>query len=445
MSVRPALVVALVAFVVRVALIVAIPENYSMDAYQRWAGREHLLVQAWLPATQSLLFFVDALGGGILVARLLLSAVAALACGAGASLAAAFGTPRSAWLFLPVALFSPFLTWSTVPYQEGTFLALLLGGLALALREPTPTPRGLLLADLVMGGLALVRYEGWPVVLLYVAWRRDLRAGAALWGMGLWALVKSLGLLQPHLASPIDYADWAGLSHRFDPADYLKSWGDWAGDLFYSGALLFTVLGAGGVWLAFREGRRGVGLLVLIWLGQLVAVAGWMAGLETATLRMQVVSGVVAGIFGAAMAGRIWDQVGIALRSALGLGILAFCAAAFYGAYETARISVWSVHWEVELIETMESCEGCVYLVKPRARFGTRNRHDACEVLQGLGGLVVGRDFFCETWDWPIDEARITHEARWKKGGYVLSERGAAAPEEAPDAPNPVDPDPAGL
>ena len=33
---------------VRLALLEAYPDNYSMDAYQRWGGREHILIQGWL-------------------------------------------------------------------------------------------------------------------------------------------------------------------------------------------------------------------------------------------------------------------------------------------------------------------------------------------------------------------------------------------------------------
>ena len=37
-----------------------------MDAYQRWGGRAHLLVQDWLPATQTMVWGMASLGGGIM-------------------------------------------------------------------------------------------------------------------------------------------------------------------------------------------------------------------------------------------------------------------------------------------------------------------------------------------------------------------------------------------
>ena len=54
--VRFTLAVFVVHLAVRLALIATYPDNYSMDAYQRWGGRHHLLVQDWLPATQSILW-----------------------------------------------------------------------------------------------------------------------------------------------------------------------------------------------------------------------------------------------------------------------------------------------------------------------------------------------------------------------------------------------------
>ena len=32
------------------------------------------------------------------------------------------------------------------------------------------------------GAMALTRYEGWPVLFLYILWRRDRKALLALWG-----------------------------------------------------------------------------------------------------------------------------------------------------------------------------------------------------------------------------------------------------------------------
>ena len=49
-------------------------------------------------------------------------------------------------------------------------------------------------SDIVLGGLALVRYEGWPIAILYILWRRDLRATLAAWGMLSWLVIKAIGV-----------------------------------------------------------------------------------------------------------------------------------------------------------------------------------------------------------------------------------------------------------
>ena len=57
------IIIALIALLVRVLLIVWMPDAYQFDAYQRWAGRDYLYIQVWLPATQSLVWLVGKLGG----------------------------------------------------------------------------------------------------------------------------------------------------------------------------------------------------------------------------------------------------------------------------------------------------------------------------------------------------------------------------------------------
>ena len=63
---------------VRMALIGAVPGNYSFDGFQRWAGRESLLVQDWLPLTQSVLVANDWLGGDLHSARIILAVIASM-------------------------------------------------------------------------------------------------------------------------------------------------------------------------------------------------------------------------------------------------------------------------------------------------------------------------------------------------------------------------------
>ena len=277
---------------VRWALIAAYPENYSMDAYQRWGGREHVLVQDWLPVTQGLVWAVAKLGGGIDAMRLAMAVVGALAATAGAWVARVVGGPAAGWLFVPVGLFGPFLTWSVVPYQEGAFLAALFGGMAVALTAHSegrpPTHRAWRIADLLIGLLALVRYEGWPVVIVYIAWRRDARALIALWGAAVWLMCKASGL-EGHAASPISYADWEGIQARFTLTGLNHTLRRLLMQSIDTAGVLLIPAGVA-AWEALRRQRRPAAWLFgLVFAGQLAALAGWIVGLETATYRMQAV------------------------------------------------------------------------------------------------------------------------------------------------------------
>ena len=93
---------------VRLALIDAHPNNYSMDAYQRWGGRDHLLIQGWLPATQFFVWLTATLGGGILAMRVVLAIIGALAAAAGGWTARLMAGSAAGWLFMPIGLFGPF-------------------------------------------------------------------------------------------------------------------------------------------------------------------------------------------------------------------------------------------------------------------------------------------------------------------------------------------------
>ena len=410
-SLAPALAGLVLALVMRLVLIALAPWNFSFDGYQRWAGREHLLIQDWLPATQSVLWVVAGLGGGILAARIALSVVAALACAAGVLLVRAMGGQSAAWCFVPFAVFAPFLAWSTVPYQEGTFLLLLLGGLAAALHER------LRLADLLVGALALVRYEGWPFVLVYVLWRRDPRALRALWGIGLWLLLKQTLELTGHASSPTDFADWEGITERFSTADLSTSLVKLGGQAWLTGAWAVVLLGLAGAAVAVRDRLRGAWLLVVLIGGQAAAVAGWLVGLETAIVRMQVVLCMLCALFVATLAGRLWDSgrlrpllVVLALAATIGWSVTGIWL---------AQRSIRSVRWEVELAEEWAAHPERQWVVHPRSGLGTRSRHDGCEILQGLTERIHGRDYWCAPWleDEPIPAG--LWQARWrKKKGY---------------------------
>jgi len=420
---RFTVIVFVIELTVRLALVNAYPDNFSMDAYQRWGGREHLLVQDWLPATQFFIWLTAALGGGIMAMRVVMAIVGALAVTAGAWVARHIGGPFAGWFFVSVGLFGPFLTWTVVPYQEGTFILALFGGLALALHAASqnrPRTDSLwIVADLVAGILPLVRYEGWPVTLLYILWRRDPRACLAGWGAVLWLTMKFADV-QGHAASPVNYADWEGLDIRFDPAVLLASLAKlWTQMLDTKGAILLPVGLLAWIHL-FRAKRPWVIWLGLVFAGQLAALAGWIVGLETATYRMQAVPGILLGLFIACSAGLLWAKSGRPVRAVL--VIIGAAAAVLFTqqAWDNAKRATRAVRWETRLVKSMEECPECRYLIKPRRGIGTRDRHDGCEIIQGLGMDLHGERFWCQRWGKTPEGFEATHAARWRKGGYVI-------------------------
>ena len=408
---------------VRLVLLQTYPENYSMDAYQRWGAREHILVQGWLPATQTLLWLTASLGGGIVAMRVVMSIVGALAVTAGAWVARYVAGHAAGWLFVPIGLFGPFLTWSVVPYQESMFLLFLFGGLALALHAQTmslpPHHRIWTWADLIAGALPLVRYEGWPVTVLYIIWRRNPRAFIALWGALLWVGIKWIGI-ESNASSPIDYADWEGLDTRFSTTVLSTSLSKLWIQMVDTKGIVLLVLGLGGWFHLWRAKRPWTLWLGLVLAGQLVALVGWLVGLETATYRMQAVPGVLLGLFVASSSGLLWAKYGNRTRVALTVSGIALAVLFTVQGFDNSKRSTRAVRWETRLVETMSNCPECRYLIQPRTGIGTRDRHDGCEIIQGLSMALHGGQFWCQAWeDAPVDFG-ATHAARWRKGGYVI-------------------------
>ena len=273
----------------RVMLLVLVPENYSFDAWQRWAGRDHLLVRDWLPGAQVLVCLFAHLGIGAV--KVAFAVVGALGAAGAAALAERLGSRAAGRATAALSVFGPALTWTVVPYQEGPFLALLMGGLALALSE---SPRKVALGDLLIGALPLVRTEGWPVVALYLIWRRAPSALIATWGASLWLFILSIWSPVGYAPSPVDYADWNGLITRFDLGRWLGDAAQFFGQAWSAGTLLLLPLAAFGLRRVRRT--RGLGLVALVLLGQLVVTAFWIAGLEAATVRMQVIPGALLSV-----------------------------------------------------------------------------------------------------------------------------------------------------
>jgi hypothetical protein len=407
----------------RLVLIATYPTMYSMDAYQRWGGRAHLLVQDWLPATQSIVWLTNLMGGGQISVRVAVSIVAAIALAAGGLCARRMGGPAAGWAFLPVTVFGPSLTWTSVPYQEGTFMLFLFGGMALALTAraagPAATPRQWMWADLIFGGLALVRYEGWPVTILYILWRRDRRALLASWGILAWLSVKAMGI-QGYTASPIHYADWEGLDTRFDWDVLGASIKKFGRRMLKTGSgWLYAALVPAAVVL-LKKKVVGTGFFLLVLGGQLLITVAWMTGLETSIIRMHLLPGTLSGLIAAVAVGIAWPKMGGRLRPLALLAGVALVIGFGRQGLQNARASLRSVKHEVRLIEKIEQCDDCRFVVRPRKKIGTRDRHDGCEIIQGISAMLHERDFWCLKWGKRPDTFTPTHVARWKKGGYVI-------------------------
>jgi hypothetical protein len=135
---------------------------------------------------------------------------------------------------------------------------------------------------------------------------------------------------------------------------------------------------------------------------------------------MQAVPGVLLGLFAAGSAGILWAKAGRVQRSFIALTGLVAAGAFIPQGFDNARRSTRAVRWEHRLVKTMEACEDCTYLIKPRTEIGTRDRHDGCEIIQGLGNGYHGEKFWCQKWGDVPAGYQATHAARWRKGGYVI-------------------------
>jgi hypothetical protein len=403
-----------VTLLVRALLIVSVPVNFSFDGFQRWAGREHLLVQVWLPLTQSIVAAAVAGGAGIEGTRLVLAVVSSLAAAAGVLLAGLLAGPRAAWAYLPIACFGPSIAWGSALYQEGTFLLVLFSGLLLAGRGRAAA------GDIVIGLLALVRYEGWPCVLLYVAWRRDPRALLALWGMAAWLALRAGGA-EGYAASPVDFDDWRGLAERASVDAWVADAARLLRQSVGSGALVIVGAALVGVVVGWRHPTvrllAGVGAL------QLAAVAGWLVGLESATHRMLVLPVAILGVLAAVAIARLWERVPKWARLALTTYGAGAGASGLLDAREIVLSEARRLEVDRDLYQQIVSRPACTWRVWPRRGLGTRERHDGCEVIQGQGELRHGAGFWCATWEPPPDpRTTCVVDARWEEGaGYRVT------------------------
>lgn len=394
----------------RLAVLAVSPLPYAFDAFQRWAGREHLLVRDWLPLTQALIVPVARLGGDHDAARLVQAVVASLGAAPLALLLRRLGGSAAAALGLPLLLFGPALAWTASLYQEGAFLTVLLCGLWLAARARDGEGPWWA-ADLLVGLLGLSRYEGWPVIALYLLWRARPAALLAMWGP--LAALALRALAGPGFApSPIDYADWNGLLARIEPAAGLADLADLLQLALGTGALPLLLLPL----LRRRElpARPEVRLLALLLLSQVLVTLAWMLGLEQPIARMMVVPGTLAGLL-AALA--LAPAAARRPRLALALGLLVGALFLVDG-LRRAQAASRAFLPEARLLDAIEAGEVPLPLrLVPRAGLGTRQRHDGCEILLGLSRLRAGEELRCAAWPGG-EEGAAASTWTWARGAY---------------------------
>jgi hypothetical protein len=383
----------LAALAVRFLLLVAFPDNIGLDGFQRWAGRDWLLVQGWLPGPQLLIWSAGQLGVGIFGTRVLMAVVASLAVAAGAVLAEAVGGRAAGWMFIAAGAFGPFTLWGSALYQEGLFLLVLFAGLALALRGR------LTAGDALLGALGLVRYEAWPLLLLYVVWRRSPRALLVGWGPAVWLGGHLLGW-EGHAASPIDYfSDWQGLAARFTVAGWLEDAERLLRYAWDTGALVFV----GAAIVGLRD-RAPASRLVAAMTGvQLLLVALWMVGLERATPRMLIVPTMLAAVVAVAALARRFE--GPRMRRGIVVLLVVVAWISSVNTWRAAEVEARFTHHERIALTTMAAHPGVRWWITPRTGLGPRDRHDGCEILQGVSELRHGTDFRCAAW--PDDAATV--------------------------------------
>ncbi len=396
----PAVVALVVGFGWRMLLVSQTPTAFAYDGFQRWAGRDHLLIQDWLPAAQLWVWAVAQLGGGLVEGRAAMALVSAVAAAMGTLLAQRLAAPRfgearavwAGWAFVAASTTPAWTSWGTVFYQESTFLLFLFAafwaGAAGHLR----------LGDVLVGALGLVRYEGWVVVAAWAVWRRTPQAAVAAWGPLVWLAIKALGI-HGYAASPTDFADWNGLVERFRFAAWWADVGNFGGRLWGSGGVVWFGLGAVALWL--HRADPVARLVAFAAVAQLGITLAWIAGLEVATSRMVVVPVVVAAVLGASAVpwALRWRHAGWALLVVL----VASVGVQLVEGRDRVRGEARHFRPEAEALEVMlAECPGCRWWVVPRAGLGSRARHDGCEVLQGISTLRAGREFECARW---LDEA----------------------------------------
>jgi hypothetical protein len=398
------LIIFVLAFLIRICVILIWPSAFQFDAYQRWAGRDHLFIQVWLPATQFVVWLGAKVGLSMYGLRFVFAAMGSLALSLGGALAQQMAGRRAAWLFLPMVFFGPFLVWSTSPYQESTLLIFLFSGLLITYLKPR-------VSDWLMGAMALVRYEGWPLIVVHAIIRRSPWAVFSFWGCVLLGFGYGFDLIHPYQASPDSFEDWNDLSGHLKPR--LVSF------VMYRLAVITEFSGTN--WLLIgillfpfiRNKNSTHWMLLLTALGQICATIGWALSLGVAFSRMMITIALPSAILLVVFVSQRWPNWKRWQRSILVLGVVGWTGWTLRDAYVDYSSYSKGIRFELELINQMERCPDDYWGIDPRVHPGRRARHDGCEVVQGLSEMRAGYDFSCMIWNGPTRP--ITLRASWSR------------------------------
>ena len=259
------LLIFVVAFLFRLALLILFPVPCGNDAAGRLYFRDTLWIGHWLPLTQALVYVGFAATQSVVFVRLVFIIITSLSAVAFTFYLQLFATHRAALIGGLLFAANPLLVFlSLMPYQEVMFIGLLLGGLAFFHKADVEGEHSwnYLVGSFLYGLACLTRYEAWlilPALFIANVWRSI--ASCSLRSIFFVTLKSAMGLLWgPVLWMIINWLKWgsptAFLFHRPDHEFY--AWaphGEIMRIIAYIGMMIY--------WLA----RFGSPLILLAALG----------------------------------------------------------------------------------------------------------------------------------------------------------------------------------
>jgi hypothetical protein len=141
------------------------PALYWADGYGRTVGRDHVLLDRWLPLLQVVVYGTGKLTRNVETLRLVLAFIGVFTVASAVALGATLARYSVGVVFaLLLATNLLFVALSIVPYQEVLFAGLVFA--ALALHASPAGTRSRWLAAAAFNLACLTRYEGWVLVLV---------------------------------------------------------------------------------------------------------------------------------------------------------------------------------------------------------------------------------------------------------------------------------------